>query len=90
MTNILTVSFITKKATIYSLNDRNENPLHNDKNVLKTDIFIGMNSMKKVVKEEVFVLTLQDLIGSVGGSLGLFFGFSFSAVFFACINKIFQ
>ena len=82
--------FITKKATIYSLNDRNENPLHNDKNVLKTDIFIGMNSMKKVVKEEVFVLTLQDLIGSVGGSLGLFFGFSFSAVFFACINKLFQ
>ena len=82
--------FITKKATIFSLNDRVDNPLHEDKNSLKTDIFIGMNSMKKVIKEEVFVLTLQDLIGSVGGSLGLFFGFSFSAVLFACINKFFQ
>ena len=57
-----------------------------DKNTLKTDVYIGITSMQK---EEVFVLTLQDLIGSVGGSLGLFFGFSFSAVFFHCLNKIF-
>ena len=82
--------FMTKKATYYSLIDRIENSYHKDKNTLKTDVFIGIKSMKKVIKEEVFVLTLQDLIGSVGGSLGLFFGFSFSALIFSCLNKFFQ
>ena len=80
---------MTKKATYYSLNERKENPYHKDQNTLKTDVFIAINAMQKVVKEEVFVLTLQDLIGSVGGSLGLFFGFSFSAVLFSCLNKFF-
>ena len=60
---------MTKKATYYSLNYRKENPYHKDKNTLKTDVYIGITSMQKVIKEEVFVLTLQDLIGSVGGSL---------------------
>ena len=81
---------MTKKATYYSLNERKENPYHKDPNTLKTDVYIGINAMQKVVKEEVFVLTLQDLIGSVGGSLGLFFGFSFSAVLFSFFNKLFQ
>ena len=82
--------FTTKEVTYYSLIDRIESPYHEDKNTMKTDVLIGIKSMQKVIIEDVFVLTLQDLIGSVGGSLGLFFGFSFSAVFFACINKIFQ
>ena len=80
----------TKKATYYSLIDRVENPYHKDKNTMKTDVYIGVKSMKKVIKEEVLVLTLQDLIGSVGGSLGLFFGFSFSAVLFSVLNKTFE
>ena len=80
---------MSKKAMTYILNDRIENGYHNVKNDSRTDVWIGMGSMKKVITEEVFVLTLQDLIGSVGGSLGLFFGFSFSAVFFHCLNKIF-
>ena len=82
--------YMTKKATIYNLNDRVENPYHEDKNTLKTDVYIAMNAMKKIIKEEVYVLTFQDLIGSVGGSLGLFFGFSFSAALFSVLNKLFQ
>ena len=82
--------FMTKEVTHYSLIDRIETPYHEDKNKMKTDVLIGIKAMQKVTTEEVFVLTLQDLIGSVGGSLGLFFGFSFSAVFFACLNKLFQ
>ena len=81
---------MSKKVMTYILNDRIENGYHKLKNDFKTDVFIGMGTMKKVITEEVFVLTLQDLIGSVGGSLGLFFGFSFSAVFFHCLNKIFK
>ena len=75
--------YMTKMATYYSVLDQIENAYHKDKNTLKTDVYIGIKAMKKVIKEEVFVLTLQDLIGSVGGSLGLFFGFSFSAVLFS-------
>ena len=82
--------FNSKKATYYSLYDRIENSYHKDKNALKTDVYIGFQAMKKVITEEAFVLTPQDLIGSVGGSLELFFGFSFSAVLFSCLNKIFS
>ena len=78
-----------REATMYSLNSRVENPYHEDKTNLKTDVYIGVNIMQKVIKEEVSVLTLQDLIGSVGGSLGLFFGFSFYSVIFACLNRFF-
>ena len=81
---------MSKKAMTYILNDRIENGYHKVKNDSRTDVWIGMGSMKKVITEEVFVLTLQDLIGSVGGSLGLFFGFSFSAMIFSCLNKFFQ
>ena len=79
-----------KEATMYSLNNRIENPYHQDKTPLKTDVYIGVNIMQKVIKEEVSVLTFQDLIGSVGGSLGLFFGFSFYTVIFACLNRFVQ
>ena len=78
----------TDIVTSYSIHDRIENPFHFVKNDFKTDIFIGIFTMNKVIKEEVFVLTLQDLIGSVGGSLGMFFGFSISTSIFYCLNKI--
>ena len=49
-------------------------------------------SMTKEIKEEIDIITLSDLIGSVGGSLGMFFGFSISASAFylmeKCIMKI--
>ena len=49
-------------------------------------------SMTKEIKEEIDIITLSDLIGSVGGSLGMFFGFSISAsaLYFMekCIMKI--
>ena len=43
--------------------------------------------MEKKVKEEVKLLTTEDFIGSVGGSLGMFFGFSIYATVLACIEK---
>ena len=49
-------------------------------------------SLTKEIKEEIDIITLSDLIGSVGGSLGMFFGFSMSASAFyfmeKCIMKI--
>ena len=56
-------------------------------------VTITIDSMAKEVKEEVQIITLQSFIGNLGGSLGMFFGFSLSgwlSVLFAnLIDKIF-
>ena len=46
--------------------------------------FVWFQSMKKLVFEEYSVFTLPSLVGSIGGSLGLFLGFSF----LDCILKV--
>ena len=51
-------------------------------------LIIGLWQMSKEVKEEILVITTQEMIGSVGGSLGMFFGFSFSAFVIFLIDKI--
>ena len=43
--------------------------------------------MSKQIEEEVDVITMPGLIGSVGGSLGMFFGFSISAFVFCLLDK---
>ena len=42
----------------------------------------------KEIVEEIDVITLSGLIGSVGGSLGMFFGFSFTSYLSFVIEKI--
>ena len=63
------------------------NPGNND-----TAFQFHISSLTKEIKEEIDIITLSDLIGSVGGSLGMFFGFSMSASAFyfmeKCITKI--
>ena len=63
---------------------------HPPGNDTRLDFFIS--SLTKEIKEEIDIITLSDLIGSVGGSLGMFFGFSISASAFyfmeKCILKI--
>ena len=78
----------SKKVTSYKL-DTIEDPPHTDLNATSTDIYIGIFSMYKTIEEEVPILTLPDLIGSIGGSLGLFFGFSISATLFYCGDLFF-
>ena len=43
--------------------------------------------MKKI-QEEVYVISSTAFIGSIGGSLGLFFGFSFLACCSDLIDKL--
>ena len=76
----------TQSATTYDLLQRIENPHHKNITFDTTDINIGMYNMEKEIQEEVLILTLQDLIGSVGGSLGMFFGFSISGSLFYCFS----
>ena len=48
-----------------------------DQNKTSLQIGVTFEVAKKEVKEEVYVLSTKEYIGSIGGSLGLFLGFSF-------------
>ena len=81
--------FLSDSITSYSLQDRLEKEIYGEVNSSTTTVYIGLPTMNKVIYEEVNILTLQDLIGSVGGSLGMFFGFSISTTFLYFINHVF-
>ena len=50
--------------------------------------WVYFDKSTKDIKEEVLVVTTGSLIGSVGGSLGLFLGFSFFTYFSGIIDKV--
>ena len=77
----------TKEALVYTL-DYSINQVHISVTDLNTIVYISMWSMTTEVKEEVEVITTADLIGSVGGSCGMFFGFSISAYVLFIMEKI--
>ena len=58
---------------------------HKQDNV--TTVYIDLVSMSKKIEEEVDMITMAGLIGSVGGSLGMFFGFAISACLLDCLDK---
>ena len=55
-----------------------------------TRLTIYIQTMTKEIREEVDVMTTSGLIGSVGGSLGMFFGFSFSGYALCLLDKCFS
>ena len=67
-------------STIYNQTERHK----------RIDFFMGMYSMMKQVREEIEVISTPDLIGSVGGSLGMFFGLSITATWSFCLQKVFE
>ena len=77
-----------KKSDIYRFSEKtyNEPQPQNDSMQVK---FVFQSNIKTYY-EQVYVVSFTSFIGNVGGSLGLFFGFSFFAVFFDCIDKIFR
>ena len=80
--------FKTTLATTYSLVERIDQPIHTEINTTSTTVWVGLWTMEKEVQEEVKLLTTEDFIGSVGGSLGMFFGFSIYATFLYCIDQV--
>ena len=50
--------------------------------------YISAASKSKQIMEEIDVITLAGLIGSIGGSLGMFFGFSFTSYLSILIEKL--
>ena len=81
--------YMAKKFNVYNIGktDSAIYPKHSNQTV---EFFIGMYSMIKQNREEIEVISTADLIGSVGGSLGMFFGFSFTATCSFWMKKIFE
>ena len=67
--------------------DLEESPVY-DQNLSASGVFIvSTTSNTKQIIEEIDVITLSGLIGSIGGSLGMFFGFSLTSYLFFAIEK---
>ena len=63
---------------------------HYDTTSQSKEVWIEMYSMSEDFEEEVDVITLSGLIGSLGGSLGLFFGFSMFTSIIHLIKSTFK
>ena len=57
-------------------------------NCNSTSIHFKIFSLRKMIKEEILVISFPDLIGSLGGSLGMFFGFSISTYVISLLDKL--
>ena len=61
------------------------NPILNSSTI---QFFMSIQDLQKEIREEVKVITPESFIGSLGGSVGMFFGFSFTATILYMSKKI--
>ena len=73
--------FLTYNAVTY---DILPNPPSNSSTI---QFFMSIHDLSKEVREEVKVISVESLIGSLGGSVGMFFGFSFTSMLLYLISK---
>ena len=79
---------LLQKHQLAYLPQLHEYPLYDHTFFVANGAFIvGAASGTKEIIEEIDVITLSGLIGSVGGSLGMFFGFSFTSYLSFVIEK---
>ena len=81
--------YMAKKFNSYQIG-RTDSTIFKKTSNLTLEFYMGMYSMMKQVKEEIEVISTPDLIGSVGGSLGMFFGLSITATCSFCLRKLFE
>ena len=55
----------------------------------ESKVDISFESKESQIVEEIDIISFPSLIGSIGGSLGMFFGFSISGYFHMIIDKFF-
>ena len=61
------------------------NPMLNSSTI---QLFMSIQDLRKEVREEVKAITPESFIGSLGGSVGMFFGFSFTSTILYFCEKI--
>ena len=84
--NLFTICNSKKKGVTFKGQLSKEEKYDKSDNV--STINVGIYSMSKEVREEVDIITFSELIGSIGGSLGMFFGFSISAYVFYVVDAM--
>ena len=70
---------LLQKRTVAYVPQKNEILRYDTKNTSEVLFRVLAFSNSKQIVEEIDVITLSGLIGSVGGSLGMFFGFSITS-----------
>ena len=68
---------------VYTLSPQVYQPEDNSSKVL-----VGLLYATTEVREELDVITTVQLIGNFGGSMGMFFGFSFAVPLIRALNKV--
>ena len=87
-----TKSGLTFTPKLGKFDTLDEDSFEGRENKSRTSVIISfvMKTMTKEEKEEVKILSTPDLIGSIGGSLGMFFGFALAPNVNFMIDKITQ
>ena len=88
--NAMAYCFKPKKAILYNplpYPSQRYSPINNS----SSEVYMSFWTMRKEIRDEIEIIATTDLIGSVGGSMGMFFGFSLSAwiiyVMRFCVSK---
>ena len=77
------------KSTIqYDMEAIMETSFKNPSSTVKWTFSFPLTTIE--VREEIDVLSIEDMIGYTGGALGLFIGFSCFDYFSKCLDKVFQ
>ena len=82
--DVYTRCVMKKRALKFRAKDSNVKIYKGNKS---NGVQVYMYATQQEIEEEVDVITLPELIGSLGGSLGLFFGFSMLTSFFFVIKR---
>ena len=77
-----------QKTTIYKTNVVNLEDSFQPRGSVEISLTFSSDEME--VKEETLMIGLSSFIGSIGGSLGLFLGFSFYTLFSDLLDKLFE
>ena len=76
------------KTTLFSAKSKLFAKAKDQRDIVELDFTFSSDQIK--IEEETLMIGTSSYIGSVGGSLGLFLGFSFFTYLSCCIDKLFD
>ena len=76
--NAMAHCFKPKRALLYNPFPY-PNQRYREVNTSTSEVYMSLWTMRKEFRDEIEIIATKDLLGSLGGSMGMFFGFSMSA-----------
>lgn len=74
-------------ADLFTLSE-NENPIFSEKSENVTEVYLSWDDLDVLIEEEYLLLDFNAIVSAVGGSLGLFLGFSCLDFLLKLLSKI--